>query len=123
MAIPTFTYDPITDPVGTSTYRTLTAQFGDGYSQVAGDGINNVYDTWSLSFAGASADVAPVKSFLDALQGYLPFYWTPPLGVQGLYRCGSASAGTSSTVSAPTLTASTGGNYVYTCTFQQLHHP
>jgi phage-related protein len=119
MTIPTFTYDPVTDPIGTTTYRTLKAQFGDGYSQVAADGINNVYDTWTLSFAGAYADVSPVKSFLDTLQGYLPFYWTPPLGVQGLYRCSSSSSGGS----APALTASTGGNYVYSCTFEQLHHP
>jgi phage-related protein len=116
MTIPTFTYDPVTDPVGTTTYRTLISQFGDGYSQVAADGINNTYDTWTLSFAGGSSDVTPVKTFLDALQGYLPFYWTPPLGVQGLYRCTSKSTG-------PSLTASTGSNYTYAVIFEQLHHP
>lgn len=115
MTIPTFTYDPLTDPVGTTTYRTLKAQFGDGYSQQCADGINNVYDTWALSWAGAAADVTPVKSFLDALQGYLPFYWTAPLGTQQLYRVDMSSP--------PTLTPSTGGNYVYTATFIQVFHP
>lgn len=113
MTIPTFTYDPVENPVGTKTYRTLKAQFGDGYTQMAADGINNVYDSWALTFAGGSSDITPIQTFLDALQGYLPFYWTAPLGTQQLYRC----------LTGLTLTPSSGGNYVYSATFEQAFHP
>jgi len=34
-----------------------------------------------------SDELAPITAFLDAQQGYKSFYWTPPDGVQGLYRC------------------------------------
>lgn len=115
MAIPTFAYDPVTDPVGTTTYRVLKAQFGDGYAQQAADGINNVYNSWALTFMGGTSDVSPVKAFCDGLQGYLPFYWTCPLGTQQLYRVDMASP--------PTLTPSAGGNYTYTVTFLQAFHP
>jgi len=37
----TFTWSPRVDPEGTSTFRVLRAQFGDGYAQEAGDGIHN----------------------------------------------------------------------------------
>ncbi|MFZ6726158.1 phage tail protein [Undibacterium sp. MH2W] len=68
-------------------YRTLNAQFGDGYSQVAADGINNVVNSAQLTFRGRSADMLPILSFLNAKAGVVSFYWTPPLGVQGTYRC------------------------------------
>jgi phage-related protein len=34
-----------------------------------------------------ASELAPVIAFLDAQAGYIAFYWTPPDGVQGLYRC------------------------------------
>lgn len=118
--IPTFNFDPVENPVGTTTYRTLNAQFGDGYSQQAADGINSVYDVWTLTWQGGASDIQPVKTFLDTQMGYLPFYWTPPMGVQNLYLCDGALSGTNA---APTLTPAAGGNYTYTATFRMVYHP
>lgn len=111
-AIQTFTFDILADVVGTTTPRVLKAQFGDGYSQVAADGINNVGESWPISVAGGTADVKPVKDFLDATQGVSAFYWTPPLGNQGLYRCPSYQ-----------LTAQVGDNFILAAQFDKVYHP
>jgi phage-related protein len=84
----TFPYQPSLDVVGTTTYSVRTAQFGDGYSQSVANGINNAVDSWPLTFSGSSAKIAAIKAFLDATQGYVSFYWTPPLGTQSLFRAG-----------------------------------
>jgi phage-related protein len=76
-------------PSGTTTFRVLTAQFGDGYRQTAADGINNKSDSWPLSFTGTAARVTPIRNFLNGLGGWQSFYWTPPLGAQGFYKCTS----------------------------------
>ena len=50
MAVETFSWCPkVASQVDTS-FRTRKAQFGDGYTQVAGDGINPVTPQWSVSF-------------------------------------------------------------------------
>lgn len=41
MAVETFTWCPMVEPTVTITQRVMKAQFGDGYSQAVGDGINN----------------------------------------------------------------------------------
>ncbi|MBC3811328.1 phage tail protein [Undibacterium aquatile] len=70
-------------------YRTLSAQFGDGYSQVAPDGINNTDISVQLSWIGKTAEVLPIVNFLNEKGGVQAFYYTPPLGVRGTYRCKS----------------------------------
>jgi phage-related protein len=87
MATQTFTWSPLVEPTGTTKFSTRVAQYGDGYSQAVADGINNRYDSWPLTFTGRSADIAPIKAFLDSLQGYQSLLWTPPLRSQGLFRC------------------------------------
>lgn len=91
MAIETFDWCPRVGAQGTTTMRVLRAQFGDGYAQVGADGINNNVQSWPLTFTGKRPDIEPIKAFLDAHAGYKSFYWTPPMGVQGLYRAGSYS--------------------------------
>ena len=86
MATQTFTWSPMLEPQGTTAFLTREAKFSDGYSQSVADGINNKSDSWPLTFAGQSAYIAPIKAFLDSLQGYQSFYWTPPLRTQGLFR-------------------------------------
>lgn len=83
----TFTWTSDSKPAGTTKLRTLSAKFGDGYEQKAADGINNKSDSWPLSFTGNSAKITAIKAFLDARCGYQSFFWTPPLGAQGYYRC------------------------------------
>lgn len=54
------------------------------------DGINNKVGKWTISVTDVySEELAPIIAFLDAQAGYKAFYWTPPDGVQGLYRCAS----------------------------------
>ncbi|BCM12235.1 phage tail protein [Ralstonia solanacearum] len=89
IAAPVFTWSPLIEPTGETKFSTRAAQFGDGYSQVVANGINNKADTWPLSFAGNSTYLAPIKAFLDGLFGVRSFLWTPPLRTQGLFRAGS----------------------------------
>lgn len=112
MTTQTFTWAPRLDPTGTSTYRVRTAQFGDGYKQTVADGINNKTQSWPLSFNGKSSKITPIRDFLDARMGYQSFYWTPPLGTQGLYKCASH-----------TLHHMGAGNYELNCVFEQSFQP
>lgn len=113
MALQTFTWGCLSGPTGTKTYRVLTAQFGDGYKQVAADGINNVSQTWPLSFKSKTLqDIVDIRNFLDEKQGFKAFYWTPPLGVQGVYRCPSIG-----------IMAEVGDDYTITATFEESFLP
>ena len=114
MVFTTGTFDfPINaDVTGTTTPRVLLAQFGDGYSQVAGDGINTIIDVWPVTVAGGIATVKPAKDFLEVQAGVHAFYWTPPMGTQGLYRCKTWA-----------LTAQSGDNWVLTATLDRVYHP
>ena len=46
MAIETFQWSPRTNAAADATFRIRKAQFGDGYVQVAGDGINFRAQNW-----------------------------------------------------------------------------
>ena len=70
---------------GTFDHRVRTAQFGDGYKQVSGDGINPETQSWPVSMAGRKADMLPVLTFIRN-HTVKSFIWTPPYGVAGLYR-------------------------------------
>jgi phage-related protein len=61
-----------------TSFKTIKAQFGDGYSQRAADGINNKIDSWSISWENlSSADKDTVLTALDAVGGYDYLTWTP----------------------------------------------
>lgn len=60
--------------------RVLVAQFGDGYTQRAGDGLNTLrrrYDSlrWD-NLTAAEADA--ITGFFAARGGVEAFFWTPP---------------------------------------------
>jgi phage-related protein len=73
---------------GSTTYRSINVQFGDGYSQGAPDGINaeerelNIECVY-LTIAQAQA----LDTFLKNHGGHRPFFFTPNDGrnVQGKY--------------------------------------
>lgn len=73
---------------GDETFRVREARFGEGYRQASPDGPNNDVQNWSVSFIGVKADAQAVVDFLRSHQGATSFYWTPPLGTQGYYKCG-----------------------------------
>ncbi len=112
MALATFGWSPRTAAAGDSTFRVRTAQFGDGYAQVAGDGINTETQSWDLSFTGVFAYISPIVGFLRDHGGATSFIWTPPLGGPGLWRCAEFK---------PTVLG--GQNYTVTATFTQSFHP
>ena len=59
--------------------RVLTAKFGDGYEQRAVDGINNLNETYTLTFkTRPKADIDDIVAFLDSKQNVTKFTLTLP---------------------------------------------
>ena len=85
MALETFSWRVQGTPEGAYDWRVRSAQFGDGYKQVAGDGINPETQTWPLTFQGREKDMKPILAFVRA-HVIKACVWTPPYGVSGLYR-------------------------------------
>jgi len=90
----TFDFDVRASPSGQKNFRTIDAQFGDGYSQSAADGINTDWQSWTISARGLiepdcamAVDIAAIMAFLDAHGGWQSFLWTPPVGTESLYQC------------------------------------
>lgn len=111
MTTPTFTWPILNEATGTETARVRKAQFGDGYSQVVQDGINNVSSSWPITVIGIATDVLAARDFLRARAG-TSFNWTPPRDVPGLYRCESW-----------TVQPRGGEAFTLTATFQQVFAP
>lgn len=83
----TFTWSPAADAEGEIQQRVRTVQFGDGYAQVAGDGLNADRQSWPLTFTGAADEIRPIRDFLRRHGGHRSFLWAPPLEGLQLYRC------------------------------------
>lgn len=81
----TFSTPPLLQPAGQVTLRTRKAQFGDGYVQDVQDGINSKVSTWPLSWMGPAAAMKTITDFFDSHIA-VSFFWTPPGGVEGLYK-------------------------------------
>lgn len=62
----------------TTNTRILKSDFGDGYSQRAGDGINTTPDTWEVEFRSNSTNIATIVSTLESKAGHTSFTWTAP---------------------------------------------
>jgi phage-related protein len=82
----TFPYDTMATS-GKIKLRVLSAQFGDGYKQSVGDGLNAKFQNWPVVFSGTKAYVEEIAAWLDDHQGFESFLWTPPVGVEGRYEC------------------------------------
>lgn len=108
----TFAWKSVGTPSGTVTFRVSKAQFGDGYSQEVADGINNKSESWPLQFVGTKSQMQPIVDFLDAHAGAVGFFWTPPLGAQGLYKVASYQKAPQG-----------GGIYLLSATFEQKFAP
>lgn len=60
-------------------YRVTKTKFGNGYEQRAKDGINNIVDSWSLSWEALNqTDMNSLSSFFDSLGGTSYFTWQAP---------------------------------------------
>lgn len=82
----TFTWQVHANASGGGDLSVAEAKFGDGYSQEVAQGLNVDVQKWNITVSGVRADMEPVRDFIVDHAG-ISFYWTPPLGVQGLYRC------------------------------------
>jgi len=78
MALNTFT-PPVAPSPGTDKKfkpKILKADFGDGYTQMAADGLNNVSYTLTLTWESlVPTDASVIMSFLAGQGGYQPFYY------------------------------------------------
>lgn len=97
---------------GEITHRVRTKQFGDGYAQSVGDGINNKSQSWPVTFTGQKGRIREIIAFIDRHKGAKAFLWTPPLGDLGLYKCNGYK-----------LAHRGGQMYAITTTFEQAFHP
>lgn len=77
--MPAMFTDPIPSQSSSKTkkFRTLTAQFGDGYSESAPNGINYKIDMWNLSFEALDqTQYNTVTTFFDTQGSFSTFTWT-----------------------------------------------
>lgn len=82
----TFIWSPLNGPTADIEFRNTEVQYGDGYTQITGDGINTETHSWPLTFKGMNAEIKPILAFLRAHAGSRAFKWINPLGELGLYR-------------------------------------
>ncbi|VEJ54636.1 phage tail protein [Pragia fontium] len=75
---------------GSFSYKTRTAQFGDGYKQIVGDGLNPESQSWPITLTGLKSEMLPA---LDFIRSHVTksFIWTSPLDEAGLYRVAADS--------------------------------
>ena len=112
MAIEEFKHCPRINASAEIKFRTRKAEFGDGYTQVAGDGLNVRGQEWALEFVGEEKTIQEIADFLDRHSGFKSFLWKPPLNKQGLWRCDSYKP-----------TALGGGVYSLSASFVQAFAP
>lgn len=61
------------------TFNTIVAQYGDGYMQRAGDGINKKREKWSLIFDNLTqTERDTLATFIDQVQMADTIEWTAP---------------------------------------------
>lgn len=76
----TFDFIPLAMPTVSTKQRSVVAQFGDGYAQRSGDGINGNSEEWSLDFQGCVEDINEIRDFLNRHGGWKSFIWVTPMG-------------------------------------------
>ena len=82
---------PQENPQSETRFNVYDIRFGDGYVASFAEGMNDKIEEWPLAWKGTSSEILPIRDFFDSHKGYISFYWTPPYGVQGLYRVKSYS--------------------------------
>lgn len=85
MAIDTFDWCVRTGATEEVNVATLQAQFGDGYKQVAGSGINSAMDSWPVTCSGSKSEMKVVREFFKN-HVTTSFWWENPWGDKNLYR-------------------------------------
>lgn len=98
------------------TPKILRAEFGDGYLQAAGDGINPFKEEWDLSFSNRpKSDIDTITAFVRAKNGAEAFLWTPPDEVT------AKKWFTTGAINGPTKTGP--DSYSVSFTIERTHNP
>ncbi|MBE0153254.1 phage tail protein [Serratia fonticola] len=87
MALETFSYAARINPVGEHTFRVREVQFGDGYKQQVGDGLNTESQSWPMTFVGNWKRIHEIRTFFKRHAGYKAFKWVTPNFELGLFTC------------------------------------
>lgn len=74
----TFTWTPTYSVNKSVTPRIRVTDFGDGYTQRTGDGLNTQRQLWGVEFIKDSTSIDAIETFLETTEGYASFDWTPP---------------------------------------------
>lgn len=72
-------------PKCTDSTNVNEAKFGDGYTQLSSNGINNNSETWELTYTGEKEEIVKVRTFLNSHIIH-SFKWINPYGEEKLYR-------------------------------------
>lgn len=81
-----FTWCPTKQSRGEVTGVVRRAQFGEGYSQSAADGINHISGSWSVEFVGTKERTQQILDFLRSHVGQ-SFIWDEPFAGDGYFYC------------------------------------
>jgi phage-related protein len=85
MTIDVFKWKTMGNPKHTDSSNINEAGFGDGYVQLSSNGINNVSESWDLTFTGCINEIKEVRDFLNS-HIIKSFKWKNPYGEEKLYR-------------------------------------
>lgn len=83
----TFTWFPDANHSASVEPSVSSARFGDGYEQRVENGINNMPETWSLTFTGTRVEIKAIDDFLKSHAGARAFLWTTPDEDTGKFIC------------------------------------
>jgi phage-related protein len=111
----TFSYCTRVGATGDISQRTWENEFGDGYTQAGGIGINTKSQSWDISVTGQMRegdDLKGVRDFLDRHEGYKSFIWSAPGAGAGRYRATGYK-----------LNAAGAGMFTLSVTFKQVYNP
>lgn len=62
----------------TVVFSDMSAQFGDGYEQIAPKGINNIRENWSIQWGGlTTAEKDTIVTVLNTVGSWGILTWTP----------------------------------------------
>lgn len=112
MDLETFDWPVRPNDTGQVTFRALSVQFADGYSQEAEDGINPEKLIWPVTLVGTVEELEPVKEFFWRHRAVTRFRWTPPNHREGVYKTKGYN-----------YVAHDGGNCTITATFEYAPVP
>lgn len=83
--VDTFIWRTMGTPKCTDSTNVNEAKFGDGYTQLSSNGINNNSETWELTYIGEKEEIVKVRTFLNSHIIH-SFKWINPYGEEKLYR-------------------------------------